>query len=161
VPTLERVVDFDYLNDGGPPLIVTCVDVTDGSLVQFDSRIHRIEPRHILASTAFVPAFPPVEINGRMLIDPGVVVNLPVEPILDEDDGDITCFAVDLFDTRGEVPTSLDSGLERAQDIAFAAQSQRAIDAFRARHRLKPGRDIELVLVAYRAPPGMKLAPKR
>ncbi|MFN6994203.1 MAG: patatin-like phospholipase family protein [Aquincola tertiaricarbonis] len=179
VGTLERLVDFDYLNQQGPAVVLTCVDLLDGSPVYFDSRKQVIEPRHVLASTAFIPGFPPARIDGRLLGDPGMQANLPLDPLLDAPSGDLTCFAVDLFDSVGQAPTSMDTALERAQDILFSAQSLRTIAAVRKARRLQRSlaevksrlaaqaidlnslapwlddvqvHELELVLIAYRAP---------
>lgn len=167
VATLERLVDFEHLNARGPRLIVCAADLERGEPVYFDSRKERITLRHLLASTAFVPSFPPVEIDGRLLGDPGLVCNLPLDPILQaEDAGDQLCFAVDLFSGTGPRPHSLDTGLERAQDIVFSAQTTRTLQAFqreqRLRHRLwqaqpeplppRPGR-MDIVMATYRALP--------
>ncbi|WP_157271693.1 patatin-like phospholipase family protein [Azohydromonas aeria] len=136
--TLARVVDFDYLNQAALPLVIGAVDLESGEPVYFDSRRQAIEPRHLLASTAFIPGFPPVEIDGRLLGDPGMLCNLPLDPLLaDPPGGDHLCFAVDLFDARGGRPFSMDTALERTQDIAFASQSLRTIDAFRREYRLR------------------------
>lgn len=136
--TLARVVDFDYLNQAVLPLVIGAVDLESGEPVYFDSRRQAIEPRHVLASTAFIPGFPPVEIDGRLLGDPGMLCNLPLDPLLaDPPAGDHLCFAVDLFDARGGRPFSMDTALERTQDIAFATQSLRTIDAFRREYRLR------------------------
>jgi NTE family protein len=136
--TLRRVVDFNYLNQAGLPLVIGSVDLESGEGVYFDSRKQTIEPRHVLASTAFIPGFPPVEIDGRLLGDPGMLCNLPLDPLLGEPPpGDHLCFAIDLFDARGGRPFSMDTALERVQDIAFASQSLRTIEAFRREYRLR------------------------
>ena len=136
--TLERLVDFDYLNAAHLPLVIGAVDLETGEPVYFDSRRQALTPQHLLASTAFVPGFPPVEIDGRCLGDPGMFCNLPLDPLLKSPPpGDQLCIAVDLFDARGARPFSLDSALERAQDIAFASQSLRAIMAYGEEHRLR------------------------
>lgn len=137
VATLERVVDFDLLNEARVPLIVNAVDVDNGEAVRFDSRQHRIEPEHLLASTALAPAFQPVVIDGRCLVDPGLDCNLPIDAVLDESRDDLLCIAIDLFDSVGQRPFSLDTALERAQDLAFSSQSLRAIDARICEHRLR------------------------
>ena len=138
VATLEKLIDFELLNQAVLPLIVSTVDLETGEAVHFDSREQRIGPPHLLASAAFVPGFPPVEIDGRVLGDPGMLCNLPFDPLLGtHPETDQLCFAIDLFDVRGDRPTSLDSGIERAQDIAFASQSWRTIDAYRREHRLR------------------------
>jgi NTE family protein len=138
VGTLERLIDFDRLNAAELPVVLAAVDLLSGELVYFDSRRERIEPRHLLASTAFIPGFPPVEIEGRLLGDPGLLCNLPLDPLLR---GPMTqdqlCLAVDLFDARGHRPISIDTALERAQDIAFASQTLRTLEACRREQRLR------------------------
>lgn len=138
VATLERLVDFDLLNSAAVPLVISAVDVLSGEPVYFDSRKQRIEPLHLLASTAFIPGFPPVEIDGRMLADPGLYCNVPLDPVLSPAPAcDHLCFAVDLFDSRGELPRSLDTSLERAQDLVFASQTVRTLEAHRREQRLR------------------------
>ena len=138
MPTLKRLIDFDYLNAAHMPLVIAAVDLESGEAVYFDNRCQAIGPEHLLASTAFVPGFPPVEIDGRCLGDPGMFCSLPLDPLLKSPPpGDQLCIAVDLFDARGSRPTSLDSALERTQDIAFASQSLRTIAAYAEEHRLR------------------------
>jgi NTE family protein len=136
--TLSALVDFDRLNRAEVPLVVTAVDMENGAPVLFDTRKHKLEAQHFLATTAFTPLFPPVEIGGRCVGDPGPVSNLPIDALLDPlPREDMLCFAVDLFDARGPRPTSLDTGLERAQDIAFSTQALRTIAAHGREHRLR------------------------
>ncbi len=155
--TLERLVDFRLLNGGDTRLTVCCVDMETGEEVHFDTARQELGPEHILASTAIAPAFPPVEIGGRLLCDPGYVNNLPVALPFEEMGGDgPLCFAAELFSLRGGRPGSLDSTLERSQDILFASHGRRAVDWLRReyayRERLRPGAPVAtLVHVAYRA----------
>ena len=179
VTTLERVIDFSLLNSAAVPFILGTVDMQNGEPVFFDTRREKLAPVHFLATTAFTPGFPPVEINGRLLGDPGLISNLPMDAVLDPPPpDDVLCFAVDQFDANGARPYSLDTGLERAQDIIFSTQALRTIDARAREHRLRhmigelvrripakqqdariralaaEGRanEIAMVLVAYRAP---------
>jgi NTE family protein len=136
--TLQRVIDFDVLNAAAVPLRIGTVDMENGEPVIFDTRRARLDPRHFLATTAFTPGFPPVEIDGRCLADPGLISNLPLDAVLDPPPADdLLCFAVDLFDARGVRPYSLDTGLERAQDIVFSTQALRTLDARSREHRLR------------------------
>jgi NTE family protein len=138
VATLQRVIDFELLNTATVPLIVTTVDMENGTPVFFDTRHTKLEPLHFLASTAFTPAFPPVEIEGRLLGDPGLISNLPLDPVFDSNGlQKLICFAVDLFDANGAQPYSLDTGLERAQDIVFSTQALRTMAARSREHRLR------------------------
>jgi NTE family protein len=136
--TLARLMDFDRLNSAELPLIVSTVDMESGELVLFDSRQQKLEGLHFLATTGLTPAFPPVEVEGRCLGDPGLVSNLPIDALLHPlPEDDTVCFAIDLFDSRGARPASLDTALERAQDIAFSTQALRAIEWHGREHRLR------------------------
>lgn len=63
--TLERLVDFDLINSGSVRLSVGAVNVRTGNFEYFDSAKQRIDARHIMASGALPPSFPPVEIDGE------------------------------------------------------------------------------------------------
>lgn len=152
--TLHRFIDFELLNRAGTPLIVSCVDVERGEPVWFDSRIDAIEPIHLLASTAFIPGFPPVQIGGRWLGDPGLYCNVPLDPLWEAGPpGDGLCLAVDLYDARGPRHVSMDTGVERVQDLLFGLQTLRAIDARRREQcaRFPPPPGLDLMLLAYRS----------
>lgn len=106
--TLQRLVDFDLLNRAAVPLLATAVDVETGQGVVFDSRKQRLEPMHFLASTAYAPVFPPVEIEGRCYVDPAFFSNPPRDALLaGVPPDDLLCFAVDLFEARGARPRTL------------------------------------------------------
>jgi NTE family protein len=138
VATLERVVDFDLLNAASVPLVIGAVDMENGEPVFFDTRKTRVSTAHFLATTAFTPGFPPVEIEGRWLADPGLISNLPFDALLDPPpQDDLLCFGIDLFEARGARPHSLDEALERSQDIAFSTQALRTLDAHSREHRLR------------------------
>jgi NTE family protein len=155
--TLERLVDFSRLNASETRLTVGCVDVETGEEVFFDNRHDVIRPEHILASTAILPAFPPVEVEGRLLCDAGYTMNLPLDPVFTtEPEGDLLCIAVDLFSLAAPRPASLDAVLERANDLIFASPPRRAIAALRReyalRQELRPdGPKVTLLHVAYQA----------
>ncbi|KAA2238128.1 patatin-like phospholipase family protein [Salinarimonas soli] len=157
--TLERLVDFRRLNEGETRIVVGCIDVESGEEVYFDNRRDTITADHLLASTAIMPAFPPVEIDGRLLCDAGYTINLPLDPIFAaEPEGDLTCIAVDLFALPAPRPASLDAVLERANDLIFASASRRAISALRReyglRQELRPdGPAVTLLHIAYQAGP--------
>ena len=73
--TLERVIDFDVLNDGSKRLSVGAVNVRTGNFVYFDTEHERIGPEHIMASGALPPALPAVKIEGEHYWDGGIVSN--------------------------------------------------------------------------------------
>jgi NTE family protein len=136
--TLEKVIDFDRLNTGDIRLSVGCVDLETGGEVFFDTDKDRIGPEHLMASTAITPLFPPVEISGRLLCDPGYTNNLPLDYVFAEPPTrELTCIAVDLFDLAAPRPKSLDAVLERTHDIVFASAVRRAIEGLQREYGLR------------------------
>ena len=57
--TLERLVDFDLINDGPMRFSVGTVDVCTGNFIYFDTTTHRIGVEHVMASGSLPPAFRP------------------------------------------------------------------------------------------------------
>ena len=136
--SLEALVDFDLLNAGHTRLSVGAVNVRTGNFAYFDSRHIRIGPEHIMASGALPPAFPPVEIEGELYWDGGLVSNTPLQYVLDqEQDKDITIAQVDLFSARGDAPRSLLDAAERDKDIRYSSRTRAATDLSLRLHRVK------------------------
>jgi len=136
--TLERLIDFDRLNRGAIRLTVVCVDLESGDEVLFDTTRDTLTPEHFLASAAIAPIFPPVEIGGRLLCDPGYTNNLPLDiPFAEPMDQDFTCMAVELFNLHASRPASLDSTAERANDLIFASSTQRTLKALEREYALR------------------------
>lgn len=131
--TLERLVDFDRLNAGSPRLQVTAVDVRSGDDVVFDTAHDRITSGHIRASSALMPAFPPVEVAGRLLADAGFSANLPIDTVLgNPPTGPLLCIALDLLPQEAPDPATFGEMTSRVQDLIFASQSRRALAAWQA-----------------------------
>jgi NTE family protein len=155
--TLERLVDFERLNRAEIRLTIACIDVATGEEVFFDNTRQTIRPEHILASAALLPAFPPVEVDGRLLCDAGYTNNLPLDPLFDPEPArDLLCIALDLFCLRADRPRSLDAVLERANDLIFASAARRAVTGlartYALRERLDPDGPVATLLhLIYRA----------
>lgn len=130
VATLERLVDFDRIHeDAATRLTVGATEVESGNFRYFDSRHTRIGPEHILASGSLPPAFAPVEIEGRLYWDGGIVSNTPLEHILDEwPREDTLAFQVDLWSARGERPQNMMDVLERMKDIQYSSRTRHGTD---------------------------------
>ncbi|MGY0504560.1 patatin-like phospholipase family protein [Luteimonas sp. e5] len=137
--TLARLVDFDRINDDREArLTVGVTDVASGNFRYFDSRETRIGPEHIMASAALPPAFAPVEIEGRLYWDGGIVSNTPLEHILDEwPREDTLAFQVDLWSARGAAPRTMMDVLERAKDIQFSSRTRHGTDTVARTQRLR------------------------
>ncbi|WP_255010502.1 patatin-like phospholipase family protein [Roseovarius sp. M141] len=136
--TLGALVDFDYLNDKGPRLSVGAVDIETGNFAYFDNRKIRIDARHIMASGALPPGFPPVEIDGRFYWDGGLVSNTPLQYVMENAGPDPLCiFQIDLFDAHGEIPADLADVQQREKDIQFSSRTRLTTDRYRQLHDIR------------------------
>jgi NTE family protein len=123
--TLERLVDFDLINNGPIRLSVGAVNVRNGNFQYFDSTKQKLDARHIMASGALPPGFAPVEIDGEHYWDGGLVSNTPLQYVLDEPGaGHRTVLQVDLFASKGEMPTNLIEVSGREKDIRFSSRTR-------------------------------------
>ncbi|MBL0915794.1 MAG: DUF3734 domain-containing protein, partial [Sphingopyxis sp.] len=139
IATLDRLVDWDRLNDGNVRLSVGAVAVETGNFRYFDTTTDRIDARHILASGALPPGLPPVEIDGTWYWDGGLVSNTPLEHVVEAAKEDMLVFQVDLFPARGERPHDLEEAWSREKDIRYSSRTRRISDGLvrrRKEHRL-------------------------
>ena len=135
--TLERLVDFDRINNAGDMrLSVGAVNVRTGQFSYFDSAKMTIRPEHIMASGALPPGFPPIEIDGEHYWDGGLFSNTPLEYVLDYSPRrSRLTFQVDMFQAQGQLPTNLDEVTEREKDIRYSSRTQICSNAFRDQAR--------------------------
>lgn len=154
---LDRLVDWGRLNDSEIRFDFPATDLERGEIVWFGNRTHRIEARHVLATAAFPPLLPPVEIDGRRLWDGGLGANLPVRRAFEGAEGPVLCVASDLYAPFGDAPGSIDGSLTRAQDLAFALQARNEVEALARERRLlrqaEPGTPAGLLMHLIHHPP--------
>lgn len=127
--TLDRLVDWDLLNDGPVRLSVGAVDVESGNFHMFDNRECRLDARHIAASGALPPGLPPVEIDGRWWWDGALVSNTPLEFVMAHQAGDALIFQVDLFPAGGERPRTMVDVASREKDIRYSSRTRQVTDS--------------------------------
>jgi NTE family protein len=152
--TLTQLVDFELLNAGRPRFSATATDIESGVDLVFDTHKHMLRPDHLRASSALLPVYSPVEIDGRLLADAGLSVNLPLDAVLcDVGKKPLPCVAIDLFPLSGPRPSTLGDTVVRMQDLLFATQSRRAIAAwqaiFDARAQVGDQTSVTLLHIAY------------
>src|ERR1700756_902512 len=141
--TLERLVDFDRINDLKTRLSVGAVGVTSGNFRYFDNFAFKklgkkIGPEHIMASGALPPGFPSIEIEGEHFWDGGLASNTPLDYVLDaEVNNDLLIFQVDLFSARGPLPVSLLAAAEREKDIRYSSRTRMNTDKNRQIHNAR------------------------
>lgn len=130
--TLERLVDFDYLNEGHVRCTVCAVEVSTGEMVVFDSAKERLTPKHIMASGALPPGFPPVVIDGKAYWDGGIYSNTPADIVLDDAERrDTLCFMVDLWDPTEKEPRSISAAMARQKDIQYSSRTREHLEDHR------------------------------
>jgi NTE family protein len=141
--TLERLVDFDRINDLKTRLSVGAVGVTSGNFKYFDNFEFKklgkkIGPEHVMASGALPPGFPSIVIDGEHFWDGGIASNTPLDYVLDEEiSNDLLIFQIDLFSARGPLPTSLLEAAEREKDIRFSSRTRMNTDKNKQIHNAR------------------------
>jgi NTE family protein len=146
--TLDRLVDWELLNDGPVRLSVGAVEVETGNFHFFDNRAARIDARHIMASGALPPGLPPVDIDGVLYWDGGLVSNTPLTYVLDHQDAALLVFQVDLFAAASAAPRTIMDVLAREKEIRFSSRTRAVSDA-----RLKLRKEREVIRRALRKLP--------
>lgn len=131
--TLERLVDFDRINDGEMRVSVGAVNVRTGNFEYFDNTSGpargRMRPEHFMASGALPPAFPAVEIEGEYYWDGGLVSNTPLSHVLAATPRRNTLtFQVDLWSSLGVLPENVYDVQERLKDIQYSSRTRAVTD---------------------------------
>ncbi|WP_417809256.1 patatin-like phospholipase family protein [Thioclava sp.] len=133
--TLLELADFDRLNDGKMRVSLGTVNVETGNMTYFDSTETTITPDHVIASGALPPAFAPVQIEGALFWDGGLVSNAPLQYVLEdasqindagEEDPPLLIYQVDLFSAVGEAPHTLYDADMRQKEIRFSSRNRAA-----------------------------------
>jgi NTE family protein len=139
--TLNRLVDFDRINDGPMRLSVGAVNVATGNFAYFDSADADTTPiraEHILASGSLPPSFPATEIGGEYFWDGGLVSNTPLQWVFESRPRrDTLAFQVDLWNARGALPKNLIEVDVRQKEIAYSSRTRAATDQYKNAQKLR------------------------
>ncbi len=127
--TLDDFVDWDLLNNGPVRIAVGAVEVESGNFHYFDSATEKLDARHIMASGALPPGLPPVEIDGKLWWDGGLVSNTPLQHVLDTQDAPMLVFQVDLFSAAAARPKTIMDVMAREKEIRFSSRTRQVSDA--------------------------------
>lgn len=136
---LPAFVDFERLNNGDCRVALVATDVETGERLVFDTACGaQIGPRHIVASSALMPVFAPVELDGRLLADGGMASNAPLDLVLDAPrDRPLDCILIELFARAGSRPRTLGASVARAADLGFGNQTERILEGRAREQRLR------------------------
>lgn len=137
-PTLERLIDFDRLNDGAMRLSVGAVDVCSGNFTYFDTTTHKIRIDHIIASGSLPPGFAATEVDGAHYWDGGLISNTPLQWVLDSRPRrDTLAFQVDLWSARGLLPRDMIEVEVRHKEIVYSSRNRAATDQYKHVQKLR------------------------
>jgi NTE family protein len=114
---LLDLVDFSLINQCLKRFSVGDVNVLTRNFIYFDNRDEEIS-EHVIASGALPPAFPIVKVGTDYFWDGGIVLNTPLQHLLDQQDYVNTLvFQVDLFSSRGVLSRDMSDVLGRHKDV--------------------------------------------
>ncbi len=126
--TLDALIDWGRVNDGPVRLSVGAVNLESGNFRYFDTTTDRIDARHIMASGALPPGLPPVDIDGCLWWDGGLVSNTPLSHVLDNQTKPMLAFQVDLFPAAAARPRTMADVEARIKDIRFSSRTRLVSD---------------------------------
>ena len=155
--TLSELVDFDLINAGTCRLTVGAANVRTAKMHYFDSRDARLDVRHIMASGALPPAFPPIRIDNELYWDGGILSNTPVEAVFDDfPRRSGLVFAVHVWNPDGSEPATINDVLHRQKDVQYSSRAHSHILRQQQIHRLRH----VIADLAARLPPELRARPE-
>jgi NTE family protein len=121
--TLSQLLDCAHFGRCAPRLTVGAANVATSEMRYFDSRDMDLSVRHIMASGALPPAFPPVRIGDEFYWDGGILSNTPTEAIFEDvPRRDSLVFAVHMWNPKGPVPATIWDVLHRQKDVQYSSR---------------------------------------
>lgn len=136
--TLGSLVDFARIGRTGPRLTVGAAHVRSSRMRYFDSQQERLDARHILASGALPPAFPPVRIDGELYWDGGILSNTPTEVVFDDEPRRSSLiFAAHMWNAEGPEPRTMAEVSHRQKDVQYSSRVASHVVRQKQTHRLR------------------------
>jgi NTE family protein len=136
--TLNELMDFARIDSRATRLTVGAANVRTGEMHYFDSHEIQLNAKHVMASGALPPAFPPVRIDGDLYWDGGILSNTPLEVVFDDHPRrNSLVFAVHLWNPQGSEPETIWQALNRQKDIQYASRAATHIVRQKQLHRLR------------------------
>lgn len=135
--TLNELVDFDLINSRQLRLSLGAVNVCTGEARYFDNATDKIDARHVMASGALPPGFPPVQVDGEWYWDGGLMSNTPLIHVAEDLRINALVVQIDLFSGSGDLPRNLEQADERAKDIMYQSKQRFTGDQIRRIEELR------------------------
>jgi predicted acylesterase/phospholipase RssA len=136
-------LDLDRVRASPVRLVVTTTDLARRRERLFDNRTVSIDA--LMAATAVPGAFPPVEVDGELLVDGGLTGRAPILAALEAAhhlDRVVVLLSYAAHET-GEPPTTLRRALEQSFEMTMVHQIRRDAELARLKY---PGVDVQLVV---------------
>lgn len=135
-------LDFDQIRASPVRLLVTATDLARGEKRVFDNRTVTVDA--LMAASAVPGLFPAVEVDGRLLMDGGLMGRAPVLEALEADGALGRAIVVMSYGhaERGAEPTSLRLALEESFELIMVHQIRRDTELARLRY---PNVDVQLL----------------
>ena len=136
--TLSELIDIAELNAGLTRLSIGAANLHTSEMRYFDTREGELSIKHIMASGALPPAFPPVRIDGQLYWDGGILSNTPVEAVFDDKPRQNSLlFVVHLWNPEGPEPETMRQVMHRQKELQYCSRSMSHIQRQRQIHRLR------------------------
>ena len=136
--TLSELVDFALLNNCSTRLTVGAANVHTSEMHYFDTREMPLTVKHVMASAALPPAFPPVCIDDEYYWDGGILSNSPTEAIFEDyPRRNSLVFGVNVWNPMGPKPKTIWDVLHRHKDIQYSSRIASQIVSQQKVHRLR------------------------
>ena len=135
--TLNKLVDFNLINDGPMRFAVGAVNVTSANFIYFDNRQVEICPEHVMASGALPPGLPMVRIGRHlsgMAASSQHAFAASAGQYRQPEHADLPGGSVL---AHGEIPRDMPEVLARQKDIQYSSRTRTTTDHFLETHRLK------------------------
>jgi NTE family protein len=135
-------VDLDRLRDSPIRLVVTATDLVRGEKRIFDNRTVTVDA--LMAASAVPGLFPPVEVDGALLVDGGLTGRAPVLEALEADPtlGRAVVVLSYAQAERSPEPTTMRRALEASFELVMVHQIRRDTELARLR---APNVDVQLL----------------
>ena len=138
IATLERLCDFDRINDSDMRVSLGATNVRNGNFVYFDNTEITLTPHHFLASGSLPPGFPATEIEGEFYWDGGCVSNTPLEYVIaGQHRKDTLVFQIDLWSAKGKLPETIGDVMTRMKDIQYSSRTRNITTAIKEMQGLR------------------------
>jgi NTE family protein len=136
--TLQDLIDPEVLSACTTRLTVGAANVRTAAMRYFDSRNTPLTIRHIMASGALPPAFPPIRIDGELYWDGGILSNTPVEAVFDDNPRRSgLVFTVNIWQPNGPEPRNILGVMSRQKDLQYASRASAQVLRQKQIHRLR------------------------